>query len=494
MAPNTTDVLTDIEEKKGKFPKAVPYIIGNEAAERFSYYGMRAILSTFLVAQFFNATKDPALTAAAEARSNELVHYFVALAYFMPLVGGILADSFFGKYKVIFYVSILYTIGHLILSLATNNLSLFTVGLIVIAISAGGIKSSVSANVGDQFDKSNKHLMSKVYGWFYFSINAGSVFSTILIPYLYKEYGADIAFGVPGILMAIATFTFWLGRKKYVRVPPSGLKKENFFFIVIEYFKQLFSNRNGKTVWQAVAQKYSAKSADGVKAVFRVLAVFAFIPIFWAMWDMCLAEWVIQAEKMDLTVFGHKYIAEQIQTVNPIFVLSCIPLFTYFVYPFFDRVGLKTTPLRRIGAGLILTALSFVIIALIQEKIDAGGHPSIWWQILAYFVLSVGEILVSITGLEYAYTQAPKSMKSTMNAIWLLTVSVGNLFVAAMNGNIASGGYFSKFTGASYYWLYVGILSGFIIVYLLVSSRLKEKSYIVGEDEDAALLAESKEP
>jgi POT family proton-dependent oligopeptide transporter len=117
-----TTVLNDFEKQtqKAKFPKGVPYIIGNEAAERFSYYGMRAILSTFLVAQFFNPTKNPALSAAAEAKSNEQVHFFVVLAYFMPLVGGILADSFFGKYRTILYVSILYTIGHFVLSISTN--------------------------------------------------------------------------------------------------------------------------------------------------------------------------------------------------------------------------------------------------------------------------------------------------------------------------------------------------------------------------------------
>jgi POT family proton-dependent oligopeptide transporter len=100
--------------------------------------------------------------------------------------------------------------------------------------------------------------------------------------------------------------------------------------------------------------------------------------------------------------------------------------------------------------------------------------------------------LVSITGLEYAYTQAPPSMKSTMNAIWLLTVTVGNLFVAFMNGNIANGGFFARFTGASYYWLYVGIISGFIVLYLFISKRLPEKSYIIGEEED--IIAIAKEP
>src|SRR6185312_582213 len=137
-------------------------------------------------------------------------------------------DWFFGKYKVILWLSIVYCLGNLFTSSFTTNLPLFTMGLVLIATGAGGIKSCVSANVGDQFDKSNQVLLSKVYGWFYFSINAGSVISTILIPWVYAEWGAKWAFGIPGILMALATIIFFMGRKRYVRVPPGGINKNNF--------------------------------------------------------------------------------------------------------------------------------------------------------------------------------------------------------------------------------------------------------------------------
>ena len=167
-----------------------------------------------------------------------------------------------------------------------------------------------------------------------------------------------------------------------------------------------------------------------------------------------------------------------------------IPIFNYFVYPFFDKMGLKTTPLRRLGVGLLLTALSFVVIAMIQSSVDAGGHPSVWWQIFAYFILSAAEVLVSITGLEYAYTQSPKSMKSTMSAIWLLTVAVGNLFTAGVNTSISNNGFFAQFSGASYFWLFVGIMMAFFVLFLFISPRLKERTYLV-EDEEAEVLAET---
>jgi POT family proton-dependent oligopeptide transporter len=118
--------------------------------------------------------------------------------------------------------------------------------------------------------------------------------------------------------MVLATFIFWLGRKKYVRVPPAGIKKENYAFIMVTYLVKALSNRNGKTIWEAVSETYSAEAIDGVKAVNRVLMVFAFVPIFWAMWDQSLSEWVLQATKLHLNIFGKTFLPEQIQTVNPL--------------------------------------------------------------------------------------------------------------------------------------------------------------------------------
>jgi POT family proton-dependent oligopeptide transporter len=148
------------------------------------------------------------------------------------------------------------------------------------------------------------------------------------------------------------------------------------------------------------------------------------------------------------------------------------------VYPFFEKLGIKTTPLRRLGAGFLLTAVSFVIISLIQTSIDAGGQPSVWWQILAYLVLAWGEILVSITGLEYAYTNSPKSMKSTMTAIWYSAVSIGNLGVALVNGNIAKGGFLAQLEGASYFWFFTGLMFASTVVFMLVAGKLKETKYV----------------
>ena len=200
-------------------PPGVPYIVANEAAERFSYYGMRGILVVFMTKYLMG--RDGSLDVMGKADAMEYYHWFLSAVYFFPVLGALLSDVWLGKYRTILYVSLIYCLGHLALSLDETRLGL-AVGLTLIAIGSGGIKPCVSANVGDQFGQSNQHLLEKVFGWFYFSINAGSMFSTLLIPWLLTHKGPHVAFAIPGVLMFVATLCFWLGRHKFVHIPPAG--------------------------------------------------------------------------------------------------------------------------------------------------------------------------------------------------------------------------------------------------------------------------------
>jgi proton-dependent oligopeptide transporter, POT family len=544
--------------KSDKMPSAIPYIIGNEAAERFNYYGLRAVLTTFMVSQFYNPTgsTDPAIMQAAEATANAKTHDFVAMSYLLPMFGGMIADWFWGKYKTILILSIVYLIGNLTLAFSVNSEPIFTTALLLIAIGAGGIKPCVSANVGDQFDDTNSHLLSKAFNYFYFSINAGSFISILLIPYLKNHYGPAIAFGVPAIAMGIATVFFYAGRYKYNRVPPakSDSNKTMVFatalltlfasylywdtfptfikeavknnqttaltnaastlypwwnlkdigaagtgpvlftwgfliLIVALIFRKQWLAKPGNFIginlfalfnggFDAAAKEYSEGTIEGIKSVWRVFAVFAFVPVFWALWDQNQSEWVIQAQKMDLNFMGIKWEAEQISFVNAAFILLFIPFFSGILFPAIEKMGIKVTPLRKIGTGLVLTALSFVVIAIVQGWIDNGATPNIGWQILAYVVLTAAEVLVSITCLEYAYTQAPPSMKSTIMASYLLTVTLGNVLVSVIQNNIKNNGFFAQFQGAGFYWLFTGICAGTAVLFMLISPYIKEKNYI----------------
>ncbi|HET7117609.1 MAG TPA: POT family MFS transporter [Hanamia sp.] len=474
MSVNTTAIEAAAPPVKARFPKSIPYIIGNETAERFSYYGMRAILAIFLVSQF----------NFSDAKSNATVHLFIALTYFMSIVGGLLADWFLGKYATIFWLSLVYCAGHFCLATFDTNVDGFLFGLLLITIGAGGIKPCVSANVGDQFDHTNQSLISKMFNWFYFSINVGAFFSTLLTPFLYQRLGAKVAFGVPGVLMGIATLIFWLGRKKYVRVKPTGFPKKNFIFINAFLLRTFITKKKGESARDIAKQKYSAESLEGVFAVWRVLSVFIFIPIYWALYDQSSSEWVLQAQHMNLNFLSVTWLPSQVQAINPILILAFIPLFSYVIYPGVEKMGISVTPLRKIGTGFIVLASSFLVIAFIQTQIDHGLKPNIVWQLFAYTLLTASEILVSITGLEYAYTQAPKSMKSTIMAFWLMTVFVGDLFDTLVNNNINNHGFLYPLEGsASFYWFFLAILGVFTVTFIIISRFIKEKSYLIESEE-----------
>ncbi len=445
--------MSSILDRFKSFPKAAPYIVVTETAERFSFYGMKAILSTFLISQFFNPTNNPALVAGAEAHSNEVTHLFVALVYLLSIVGGVLADYFLGRYRTILYLAIVYCIGHAFLAMFDTNYQLFYAGLLLIAVGAGGVKPNVSVMVGDQFENESDANIAKLYDIFYFGINVGAFFSMLITPVIKNSrYGAPLAFGVPGILMFIALVIFYLGKSKYKITLPKHTRNE---------------------------EKIPFK--EQVMSVWKVLVVFSFIPIFWALYDQNGSEFVIQAGKMDLHFMGIEWLQEQIQVVNALLILILIPVFSFGIYPLLEHIGIRITALRKIGWGLIVLALTFVLVAWIQQQIDNGVTLSIGWQLLAYVLLTVAEIFVSITGLEYAFSQAPKSMKSTIMAIFFFTVFLGNILVSYINNNIQSGGFFSHYKGASYFWLFAGIMAVNVVLYYLAIYVFKIKDTVTVE-------------
>jgi len=181
---------------------------------------------------------------------------------------------------------------------------------------------------------------------------------------------------------------------------------------------------------------------------------------------------------MDRHLFGINWKPAQIQTVNPIFILLMLPLFSYAVYPALNRV-FRLTPLRKIGMGLFVTALAFAIVGLIQVRIDHGETPHIIWQILAFVILTAAEVLVSVTHLEFAYTQAPKKMKSLVMCTYLGAISLGNFFTATINFLIHSGTLNLK--GAAYFFFFVIVMAITAMLFLFFARFYKGKTYIQDE-------------
>ncbi|RMZ49820.1 MFS transporter [Candidatus Marinimicrobia bacterium PRS2] len=393
-----------------KMPKGIPYIIGNEAAERFSFYGMKGILVVFMTKYLHLLTDNPNIAAMNKAASIELYHNFTSWVYLTPILGALLADTLLGKYRTIISLSLVYCMGHLTLAfMGSGGLTpeaWMMTGLALISLGSGGIKPCVSAHVGDQFGESNATWLTKVFGWFYISINVGAFISTILTPWLLEWYGPHLAFGIPGILMAIATFVFWMGRNKFIHIQPKG----------VGFMRETFSG-------------------EGLKTITKLAIIFSFVAVFWALFDQTGSSWVLQAEDLNRLWLGVHWLPSQIQAINPIMIVILVPIFGFVIYPMVDKIFFLT-PLRKVSIGLFVMVIGFAMVSVVQQWIDQGQQPSIGWQIFAYAILTSSEVMVSITCLEFAYTQAPRNMKSVIMALFLMSVSLGNFFTAGVNSFI----------------------------------------------------------
>ncbi|MCC6233135.1 MAG: MFS transporter [Verrucomicrobiales bacterium] len=613
-----------------RFPPGIPFIVGNEGAERFSYYGMRQILYVYLTSLFLGFMAEQAVgtqaLADAKVRATQVTHLFMAGVYLFPMIGGILADRFLGKYRVILMVSFIYCAGHAALAIAgragsTGSLGFaetaMFAGLALVALGSGGIKPCVSANVGDQFTEKNSHLITRVFQIFYFIINFGSFFASLLTPYLFKRFGAEVAFGVPGVLMAIATLIFWLGRKRYVRLPPkpggalggldfmassllavpllvvvgvgTGVAEEiveaamsqrdgavgasiahviathwgyaaagaiaflmglglfairqrkaedsGFLSVLLYSFRNRERRQPGEDFWAPARRHFGEEAAEGPPAVLRIIVVFSMVSVFWALFDQHSSTWVEQAKAMNLVLqvpaslwsgwlipatvagalfggawlflwisnrppsaritrgvlvligiwglgaLGHQLwrgstqrvelLPAQLAALNPLFVMIIIPLLNVLVYQPLERRGRPLKPLHRMGIGMVLTAVAFASVALLQARIEGAGKGEVHvlWQVIPYFLITTAEVLVSVTGLEFAYTQAPRAMKAIIASFWLLCVTFGNVLVAFLAP-------LQKMSLSTFFWVFAGLMALAAGIFLVLAARYRGKSYL----------------
>ncbi|MBI4508847.1 MAG: hypothetical protein HY698_04375 [Deltaproteobacteria bacterium] len=613
--------------RSDKYPPGIPYIVGNEGAERFSFYGMKAILYVYLAALYVKFASEglvpAAELAAAKAKATEVTHLFVAGVYAFPLIGAILADRLLGKYKVIISVSMIYCAGHAVLAVAGKMGTLgklgpaewaMYLGLGLIAAGSGGIKPCVSANVGDQFTAKNSHLVSKVFQIFYFIINFGSFFSTLLTPFLYRKFGPEYAFAVPGILMGVATIVFWMGRNKFAPIPPKPggklglldtlitvllfsplfaliygyfvmwshfepngaegaallgavmgyyaplligvalavilgfvlfnvrqrIEPDSGFLAVLVYsFRNRRLRRKGMGFFGVAKEKFGEEAAEGPSAVLKIMVVFSMVSVFWALFDQHASTWVEQAKQMNLTMtvptwlgystlvgalllalYGGTWLlswvsnvaiprsvnklvlgvagagvllagvvdvirgewltvtleAAQISALNPLMVMIIIPFLNIGVFGPMQKRGIVVKPLQKMTVGMFLAALAFVFAALLQARIEAlaptGQKLHVLWQVIPYLIMTTAEVLVSVTGLEFAYTQAPRAMKSTIMGFWLLCVTFGNLLVAVLAPMQA------KFALSAFFWVFASLMAGAALIFAVLAKFYRGKTYL----------------
>jgi len=427
-----------------QYPWSVWFIICCELCERFAFYGFKTILSKYL--------KD--YLKFSEDNATSIVHAFVFVAYFTPLLGGFLADSILGKFWTIFSLSLVYCVGQAIISVTAIPGMTGTpphwwgcaLGLLFVAFGTGGIKPCVSSFGGDQFKEGQTELLMSFFAVFYFSINIGSTLSTFLMPIVRTHYGYAVAFAIPACLLVVATAIFGIGKRSYTHVPPTGWRNNPVFQVAKVVWAALKNWRNphfrSVNHWVDRAEAvYDRETVYDIKCCLRVMKVLLPIIIFWALFDQHSTRFVFQAERMNRKVGSYEFTSDQITTLNPLMVIFLVIIFDRVIYRGLNAIGMTPRPLKRIGVGFLFTTASFICAALVEVAIvKRGTKVHVAWQVPQYLLLCIGEVLVSVTGLELAYSQSPKKMKGFMQSFYLLTVSVGNMIVVA----VASSSVFPK--------------------------------------------------
>uniref|UniRef100_A0A8C2AKU5 Solute carrier family 15 member 1 n=1 Tax=Cyprinus carpio TaxID=7962 RepID=A0A8C2AKU5_CYPCA len=372
------------------YPVSIFFIVVNEFCERFSYYGMKAVLVLYFK-YFIGWDND---------LSTTIYHTFVALCYLTPILGAIIADSWLGKFKTIVYLSIVYTIGQVIMAISAihditdtnrdgtpDNMTFHTamsmLGLMLIALGTGGIKPCVAAFGGDQFEEHQEKQRSTFFSIFYLSINAGSLLSTLITPILRaqecgiysKQSCFPLAFGVPAALMVVALIVFIAGHSMYIMESPKGNILLRVMKCIGFAIKNRFNHRSKqhpkREHWMDWAEeKYDKLLIAQVKMVLKVLFLYIPLPMFWALFDQQGSRWTLQATTMDGNFGAFIIQPDQMQIVNPILIVIMVPIMDSAVYPLIKKCHINFTPLRRMTVGMLLAALAFVAAALLQIQID----------------------------------------------------------------------------------------------------------------------------
>lgn len=418
----------DSPSTSSKHPSALYFIFWGEFAERACYYGMRAILMLFM-------TKSLQID---EADASSYYYWFKMACYLLPLLGGYVADRYFGKYWTIVWFSIPYVIGQMMLAYGDRSLLFFALGLL--AFGSGVIKPNISSLLGMTYDQKrpgNVNLRANGFLWFYFSINVGALLSMLALPlvrdYVQGEQPKDItqqtaaqdqamsfayqvAFSIPALLMIGALIAFAIGRKHYAIEKPGP--------------QPPMTPEERKKQW---------------KVITSLLGVFAMYVLFWLPYEHNDTQWVLFADKnMDLSTpwlasLGGpaKLSADAFQWINSLGVLILIPFFSFF-WPRVDPTGRRISPIQKISIGLVFTACGPLIMTLCAYMAADGVKVNCLWLILAYFLLTLGEVLTYGTGLDFSYGQAPASMKSLITACFLMTNAIANFINSFWARNYAN--------------------------------------------------------
>ena len=423
-------------------------ILVMETAERCVFYGFRALLVLYFTRQL----------SFSDSTAIALFSYNNSLTYLTPLMGAALADGNWGRYATIVRFGSVYVVGLVILASAATFLdgSLFLqracsfLGLGLIALGTGGIKPCVSAFGADQVD--GMHIR-RFFISFYFCINVGSLTGVTVLPIVRGVAGEGWAFYVASGCMGLALFMFMHYRRSYAMCAQSGANVartlQTMFQILAQKLSQLspmwLGSRcrihipfNSNNTGDVQHNHETCQTTHDAKQALRILPIMAMFPIYWCLYDQQGSVWTLQATRMHLP-FNIQ--PEQLNVINPLQILMFLPLFERVIYPLLESRRVNTSAMNRMSWGMYITAAGFVVGGLVESFISqreiSGLEPlNVAWQLPQITLVSIGEILLSITGLEFSYDSSPVRLKALVTALFLCTAAVGDAMLGILYSTV----------------------------------------------------------
>lgn len=398
-----------------KHPKGLYLLFFTEMWERFSYYGMQALLMIYMV----SSTAKGGLGWDAHT-SGQIYGAYVGLVYFTPLIGGYLADRYFGSRLCILIGAFLIVLGHFSLAFTTEYTFFLGLGLLVLGV--GFFKSNISSILGKLYPEGSP-LVDSGYTIFYLSINAGSILGTLLCAYLGERVGWHYGFGVAAIGMTLSFLVFYFGQGV---LGDAGKAPEK-------------GNDNTSTV---TFSNFSKVEKDRLGVIF-ILSAFSII--FWMAWEQMFASvsiFALSYTDRNIAFLNFEVPVGWFQALNPIFVSILAPFMAFL----WNKLAAKNKDFSipvKILLGIVLMAVAFLILVVAAWGIAPGAASasvSMWYLVAFYFFQVIAEICQYPVSLSAVSKLSPKSFYSIMFGVYFTAIALGNYLAGAISGFIEEVG------------------------------------------------------
>jgi len=435
---NETIKLNPEQRELFGHPIGLYFLFFSEMWERFSYYGMRAILTLYMVHEH-NATFNPGLGWSA-GKALALYGWYTMLVYVASIPGGYIADKFIGQKKAVLYGGLILIVGQSIL--AVSAMWAFYTGLALIILGVGLLKPNISTMVGGLYKKGDIRR-DKGFTIFYIGINLGAFLSALIVGYVGEKIGWHYGFGLAGIGMTLGMIVYYLGMPYLTHVGN-------------------FIGKDGSDEDKAAMNKpLTSIEKDRVKVL---LISFLIVIVFWGAFEQAggLLNIYTQSKTdrmLDFTLplIGNEVPASWFQSLNALFIIF---LGTAVASWWAKRKlkGKEASSLFKMAIGTVIMGTGFFFMTAATAQFEAQGSSAMYWLVLAYLFHTVGELSMSPVALSYITKLAPVKYASIMMGVYFAMTGLGNK-VAGLLGESAQGlGDYAVFTGIAVFTIIFGLL------------------------------------